>query len=193
MKRSEINQAIKNALNCFLNNGWVLPPNPKWDVTDFGLGNFSESGLVLINLCEESEYCEKIMYATKSQETPLHYHNKKKEDIICRTGILVISVYNNKDGQLDKTGEVNVKVNGEPRNIPAGSELRLNAGERVTLSPGIWHLFYPISYECIIGEVSTANDDQNDNFFYNPEIGRFSEIQEDEIPLAKLINDSWKP
>ncbi len=35
----------------------------------------------------------------------------------------------------------------------------------MTLVPGVYHEFYPVSAECIIGEVSTANDDLHDNFF----------------------------
>ena len=55
--------------------------------------------------------------------------------------------------------------------------------------PGIWHEFYPTSEECIIGEVSTANDDLHDNFFLNPEVGRFPGIEEDEAALIRLISD----
>jgi D-lyxose ketol-isomerase len=85
MKRSEINQAIKDSITFFKSNGWALPPTPRWDVTDFGLGDFRKSGLVLINLAEEPDYCEKLMYASINQVTPAHAHKKKKEDIICRT------------------------------------------------------------------------------------------------------------
>jgi D-lyxose ketol-isomerase len=81
MKRSVINTAIESARKCFGKNGWFLPPNPKWDITDFGLGSFAESGLVLVNLAEEAEYCEKVMYVMKNQLTPTHTHKKKKEDI----------------------------------------------------------------------------------------------------------------
>jgi D-lyxose ketol-isomerase len=65
----------------------------------------------------------------------------------------------------------------------------LEAGSRVTLVPGIYHEFYPTSEECIIGEVSTANDDLHDNFFVNPEIGRYPKLEEDEPALIKLVSD----
>ena len=92
MKRSQINKAVKVSMSFFERNGWTLPPNPKWDVTDFGLGDFTKYGLVLVNLAEEAEYCEKLMYAEKNQTTPSHTHQKKKEDIICRTGELAIRI-----------------------------------------------------------------------------------------------------
>lgn len=189
MKRSEINQAIMKSGLFFINNGWAMPPKPKWDVTDFGLGDFKKYGLILINLAEEAEYCEKLMYAATGQTTPAHTHKKKKEDIICRTGELIIELWAQSpaDGETDATFQM--KVNGEFETIKSGSTLKLKAGERITIEPGIWHAFYPGSDECIIGEVSTANDDLNDNFFADPNIGRYAEIEEDEAPLVKLLSD----
>ncbi|MNY57959.1 hypothetical protein D3C86_1942390 [compost metagenome] len=60
----------------------------------------------------------------------------------------------------------------------------------MTIVPGIWHQFYSESEACIIGEVSTANDDHNDNFFSNQNIGRFSDIVEDETAIVKLLSDN---
>jgi len=48
MKRSEINQAHREALDCFRRNGWKLPPKPRRDITDFGLGDFAKFGLTLV-------------------------------------------------------------------------------------------------------------------------------------------------
>lgn len=189
MKRSEINNFISASAIFFTKNGWVLPPSPRWDVTDFGLGDFKRNGLLLVNLCEEPEYCEKLMYAVNQQETPLHYHKKKKEDIICRNGLLTIYLWNNEQGQLDEKGPVLVKLNGVSVPVKPGEEILLRAGERITILPSVWHKFYPASDECIIGEVSTANDDMNDNFFFNPAIGRFSAIEEDEQAVVKLLSD----
>ena len=59
----------------------------------------------------------------------------------------------------------------------------------MTLVPGVYHEFYPATEECIIGEVSTANDDTHDNYFVNTEIGRFPGVEEDEAPLLKLVSD----
>ena len=66
MKRSEINSLIQSAARCFGKHGWALPPNARWDVTDFGLGDWRRFGLVLVNLADEPEYCEKLMYAQKT-------------------------------------------------------------------------------------------------------------------------------
>src|SRR5436190_21402063 len=93
MKRSELNNAVLRAKTYFEKNGWAIPPDPQWDVTDFGLGEFDKSGLVLLNLADEPEYCEKLMFAVKDQITPAHQHHKKKEDIIVRKGVLQIQFW----------------------------------------------------------------------------------------------------
>lgn len=189
MKRSEINRAIITSGHFFKQGGWTLPPQPRWDVTDFGLGDFKKYGLILINLAEEAEYCEKLMYAAKGQTTPLHTHKKKKEDIICRTGELVIRLWANDPATGVGNETFKMKVNGQLETIKSGDELHLRSGERITIEPGIWHEFFPASDECIIGEVSTANDDVNDNFFSDSNIGRYAEIDEDETPIVKLLSD----
>ena len=178
MKRSEINKAKSDAISFFNQNGWTLPPTPKWDITDLGLGHFKNYGLVLVNLAEEPEYCEKLMYAIQYQVTPAHYHKKKKEDIICRNGKLVIQLWKDHPA-IEAKGKLTLKINGVNTDINSGEKIELNSGERITILPNIWHEFYPASAECIIGEVSTANDDLNDNFFADSEIGRFPEIHED--------------
>jgi D-lyxose ketol-isomerase len=187
MKRSDINRLVRSAEKCFVTHGWTLPPHPRWDVTDFGLGTYLRYGLVLINLAEEPEYCEKLMYALKGMTTPAHTHKKKKEDIICRWGQLDVLLW--KDQSLTEGDILSLKINGQNKEITSGHPLHLLAGERVTLVPGIYHEFFPATDECIIGEVSTANDDLHDNFFVNPDVGRFPGVEEDEAPLLKLVSD----
>ena len=187
MKRSEINQALKDALRCFRAAGWALPPNPHWDVTDCGLGQFAKIGLVLVNLAEQSEYCEKLMYAKRRQVLPLHTHHSKKEDIICRAGRLAIELWKGHPKRTRKGTNFSLLRNGEPVKVRSGEIIVLKAGERITIVPGVYHAFWPVSREAIIGEVSTANDDARDNFFVDPRIGRFPQIEEDERPLARLL------
>ncbi len=190
MKRSEINQAYRDACACFTRHGWALPPKPKWDITDFGLGDFSRNGLTLVNLALEPEYCEKLMYARRGQTTPCHAHARKKEDIICRAGELLVRVWPRRpDPEPTGTATFRIFMDGEPRQAVAGETLTLRAGSRVTLVPGVWHEFRPGADECIIGEVSTANDDQHDNFFLDPAVGRFPRIEEDEPPAIRLVGE----
>lgn len=189
MKRSDINAAYRRALACFQANGWALPPEPRWDITDLGLGDFANCGLVLINLAEEPEYCEKLMFAHRKQVTPMHCHKKKKEDIICRFGRLAVEIWPAHPDQTKKGTAFEMKKNGRPLAVAAGDVIHLAAGERVTLTPGLWHSFWPETDGCIIGEVSTANDDRHDNFFVDPNIGRFPEIIEDEPATIRLLSE----
>lgn len=186
MRRSEINTLVEEAREAFRLAGWTLPPNPCWDVTDFGLGDVNAHGLILVNLAEEPEYCEKLMYARPGMRTPAHCHHQKKEDIIARAGSFRIQLW---ASCPPCTGEVKVKVNREWRTLPSGDTLDLRAGERITLFPGVFHEFWPLEPNTVIGEVSTANDDTRDNDFANTEVGRYPGIEEDQPPLVKLVSD----
>ena len=188
MRRSEINALVRDAARAFEAAGWTLPPDPRWDVTDFGLGDRQSAGLVAVNLADEPEYCEKLMYAKRGMVTPAHAHRLKKEDIVARNGTLRITLW--ADAALGTEGEVAAKLNGEPRRFASGTTLELPAGHRITLVPGVFHAFEPATDECVIGEVSTANDDLRDNFFVDPQVGRYAAIDEDEAPLVRLVSET---
>ena len=191
MKRSEINTAIRQASDAFQRAGWFLPPEPRWDVTDLGLGRFAEVGLVLVNLAEEPEYCEKLMFSMRGQLTPMHTHKVKKEDIIARHGELEIELWAEHPDQCARGTKLSIPRNGRPFEARSGEPFVIRAGERATLVPGVFHSFRAVGESgCVIGEVSTANNDQTDNFFVDPEIGRFPEIVEDEPALVRLISES---
>jgi D-lyxose ketol-isomerase len=190
MKRSLVNRAYHDALACFASHHWALPPNPKWDITDFGLGDFERVGLTLVNLAAEPEYTEKLMYARLGQATPCHSHAQKKEDIICRAGSLTLVLWPAKpDPGAALPETLPARINGEAQVLRTGNPFVLPAGSRATIEPGIWHSFWPATAECIIGEVSTANDDARDNFFLDPAVGRFPGIDEDEPAAVRLLSD----
>jgi D-lyxose ketol-isomerase len=179
MKRSEIDDARREATACFVRHHWALPPAPQWDITDFGLGDFSRHGLIAVTLANEPEYCEKLMYSRLRQVTPLHTHRKKKEDIICRHGRLAFELWLGKPEPAIRGCEFEVRRNNLPYAVRAGEVFTITAGERITLIPGVYHAFWADSADCIIGEVSTTNDDLHDNFFVDPDVGRFPVIEED--------------
>ncbi|MBL1405770.1 MAG: D-lyxose/D-mannose family sugar isomerase [Hyphomicrobiales bacterium] len=171
-----------------------------WDITDYGKGNFDKLGLFLFTVRNGSQddlsrgggmcYAEKIMISRQDQISPMHRHIVKAEDIINRGGAtLALKLYNSDgDGQIDKVSDVTVATDGVLRTQGAGDILRLNPGESVTLMPGNWHSFWGEGGDVLIGEVSTVNDDINDNIFAEP-IGRFSTIEEDVEPLHLLVSD----
>ena len=180
MKQSTINRLCREAASCLKAKGWVLPPEPLWAATDFGLGNISRFGLVEVVLTNQPEYCEKIMYASKGMATPAHTHGDKKEDIICRSGKISFTLWNDNPEQKPAEGEVSVLLSGKPKTFACGKPFELEAGERITLTPGIWHEFAPTEEGTLIGEVSTWCDEEKDNFFANPAVDIFHGIEPDE-------------
>lgn len=113
MKRSIINNYIREAKDYINRMKFVLPPfaywTPDewknrgseydeirenglgWDLTDFGSFDYEKIGLFLFTLRNGSisepnkkTYAEKLMIAKPEQVTPFHYHQSKMEDIINR-------------------------------------------------------------------------------------------------------------
>jgi D-lyxose ketol-isomerase len=168
-----------------------------WDITDFGSGDFKRQGLCLFTIRngnwdkKDKMYCEKIMAADEEQETPMHFHWNKSEDIINRGGgNLVMEIYmaTLTDGLSDEP--VEVSIDGILKTVKAGVPLVLLPGQSICLKPRVYHRFYGQKGHgrVLIGEVSMVNDDANDNRFYD-KIGRFPDITEDVKPLHLLVND----
>jgi D-lyxose ketol-isomerase len=72
--------------------------------------------------------------------------------------------------------------------VEAGGTVILGPGESITLTPFLYHTFHAVDGHGLIGEVSSVNDDDTDNFFLEP-LPRYPEIVEDEAPLRLLCNE----
>lgn len=222
MKRSEINREIALAIDFFESLKFKLPHwaywSPEdwsknslddseitlnqlgWDLTDFGLGEFDETGLLLFTIRngnpdrDKKLYCEKIMIAGENQITPRHFHAKKMEDIINRGGgKLVIELYHSGTDARLTDSKVEVSIDGLVHSFSQGEKVILGPGQSICLPPYLGHRFYGEEGrgKVMIGEVSSVNDDQNDNHFFDG-VGRFPEIEEDEAPRFLLISDYHK-
>ena len=222
MKRSEINQIIADAKSfmkehCFYLPEWsewgvedwkahaedagqVIDNMLGWDITDFGSGDFYKRGLFLFTLrngklnVDRKPYAEKIMIVHENQETPMHFHWYKMEDIINRGGgNLVIELYNSTADEAFADTPVTVRVDGVKRTIPAGGQVILTPGQSICLEQGIYHRFYgePGKGKVLVGEVSMVNDDSTDNRFYES-LGRVPVVEEDVAPLHLLVSDYQK-
>lgn len=170
-----------------------------WDITDFGLGNFEETGFSLITLRNGNirdsrypkTYAEKLIFMQEGQTAPMHFHWYKMEDIINRGGgNVLIRVYNSdeKEGLADTP--VTVHSDGHEYQVPAGTQIRLCPGQSLTVTPYLYHDFSlePGTGPVLLGEVSMCNDDNADNRFY-ASVGRFPTIEEDEPPYRLLCNE----
>lgn len=217
MKRSEINLIQRDAKRFLAEHRFLLPPwaerRPEewrglgteideirenmlgWDVTDFGSGDFKRRGLFLFTLRngnprrDKKPYAEKVMIVGLMQETPMHFHRSKMEDIINRGGgTLIVEVYGSTADERLSDDPIELSVDGAKRKLSAGSRVVLKPGESVCLEPFIYHRFWAEGAKTLVGEVSMANDDVADNRFLEP-IGRFPKIDEDEDPLHLLVGD----
>lgn len=171
-----------------------------WDITDYGKDKFNELGAVLFTLRNGSlkdsrigtPYAEKLIILKDGQRLPLHYHASKTEDIINRAaGVMAIKLYNSlENGDVDYESKVSVDMDGVNFIFDAGEEISIYPGCSITLRPYVYHLFWAKEGcgDLIIGEVSSINDDNTDNF--NAEdVSRFSKVLEDEAILHPLCNE----
>ena len=172
-----------------------------WDITDYGQGDFDRIGFSLITIRNGNRalpqkypkvYAEKLLYLKEGQYSPMHFHWFKTEDIINRAGgNVLIRVYNSlPDEEIDRESPVTVTCAGRCFSVPAGTQVRLCPGESIHIYQGLYHDFEvePGTGPVLLGEVSQCNDDKTDNRF-NPPMGRFPQIEEDEPPYRLLCGE----
>ncbi|TGB89379.1 D-lyxose/D-mannose family sugar isomerase [Escherichia sp. E2748] len=170
-----------------------------WDVTAFGGNDFAAQGLTLFTLRNGSPkgmpyvkcYAEKIMHVRDAQVTPMHFHWRKREDIINRGGgNLIVELWNADSNEQTVDRDVTVVIDGCRQKHTAGSQLRLSPGESICLPPGLYHSFWAEAGfgDVLVGEVSSVNDDDHDNHFLQP-LDRYNLIDEDEPAQLVLCNE----
>ena len=217
MKRSEINRYINEAKSFFAEHQFHLTVwvdwSPAewatkgsecdeirrnglgWDVTDFASGEFDKVGLTLVTIrngnvkYDKKTYCEKIMFVRENQITPTHFHWRKMEDIIHRGGgVFCVKLWKADENEQPTNEPCSVQVDGVTTVVPAGEVLRLYPGQSISFEPYMYHQFWSENGPSMIGEVSTVNDDANDNRFLE-EQGRYPSIDEDEPAQYLLCNE----
>lgn len=220
MKRSEINKYIDEAIAFFDKHKFYLPEwvkwhpddwktkgnecdeirynNLGWDITNFGSDDFLKEGLTLVTIRngnvkrDNKTYCEKIMMVRVNQVTPIHFHWKKMEDIINRGGgDLCMKLWKANKEEKMTNDPCSIQIDGVTTILQPGELLRLKPGQSISFETYIYHTFWAEGEDCMVGEVSTVNDDANDNRFYKP-LGRFPEIVEDEQTKYLLCNEYFK-
>ena len=219
MKRSEINNYIKEAEALLKDNGYLLPPWARWttgewkerkgdcknifesclgwDLTDFGSGDFLKRGLLLVtvrngnNSEDVKPYAEKIMIIKEEQETPFHFHWHKTEDIINRGGgNLLLELYNRTEDEKFSTEPVSFLADGIKRSIAAGGIVSLSPGESITLQTGMYHRFYAEKGQgTVIAGEVSMTNDDAADNRFFEGCGRFPAIEEDEQPYRLLVGD----
>lgn len=181
-----------------------------WDITDFGSEDFEHTGLVLYTLSNglidkatgrpvDQSYAKKLMVVNGTQETPMHHHWHKTEDITNLGGApLNIDICN--AAYVDKAkrtmepfdqNQVVVYVDCVMRDLRPGL-FTLNPGQTIRLEPHHYHAFWGVDGKrTLLMEVSDVNDDSDkkgDNCF-NPKVGRFPVIEENAMPRHLLCTE----
>lgn len=159
MKRSDINQTIKDMEQLIQDHCFALPPfcgwTPAdwqdkghdcdeirdnmlgWDITDFGQNDFRNFGFSLITIRNgnyniekyQKPYAEKLLMLYEGQSAPMHYHWSKMEDIINRGGNDVYITVYN-GAESGELLDTDVTISTD------GVEKIVPAGTKVKLSPG---------------------------------------------------------
>ena len=160
MKRSEINQKIRETEAFIKEHGFHLPPfcnwTPDdwkekgeecreivdnmlgWDITDYGLGDFDHIGLTLVTIRNGNQnnpkytkpYAEKLLISEEDQICPMHFHWSKMEDIINRGGGILMMELYNSTENEELDTVNDVIV------VSDGVKLKIPAGTVLEMMPG---------------------------------------------------------
>lgn len=178
-----------------------------WDVTDFGSEDFRGAGMVSFLLrngqipktfladnpdqepSQARSYSEKIILVQVRQVCPLHYLHSRDIDLLNRGGgdLVVQLHYPDAEDGVDVERRVPVLVNGIVYNIKAGGIVRLVPGDSITIAAGLYRKFWAEKSSCLVGEISSRCDEENDYHFLDETLHRITSIEEDE-PCLHLLN-----
>ena len=159
MKRSEINEIMRDAAEFIEKMNFKLPPfaywNAQnwvgkdkeydelrqnllgWDITDFGGGDYYSLGLLMFTIRNGNfndpkyvkPYAEKLLIVKENQVTPYHFHFKKMEDIINRGGGVLMVKLYNSTAD-GKFADTTVTASVDGRNY------EVPAGSVIEINPG---------------------------------------------------------
>lgn len=219
MKRSEINNIMKDAVAFLEKMNFKLPPfafwSPAewaekgaeydeirdnmlgWDITDFGSGDFDKVGLFMFTLRNGNfsddkyikPYAEKILIVDEGQITPCHFHWSKMEDIINRGGGDLVVEVYNSTKD-EQLDTTDVDIYMD------GRHFTVPAGSHVRVKPGESISIQQGMYHKFWAEGGKALigevskvNDDRVDNRFYEPTGRFPEIEEDEPALYLLGNE----
>jgi D-lyxose ketol-isomerase len=219
MKRSELNQIMKNAVEFIGEHKFLLPPFAffsvedwqtkghdydeirdnmlGWDITDFGSGDFKKIGLLMFTIRNGNfndpkyvkPYAEKLLIVEDGQVTPYHFHWSKMEDIINRGGGDLMVKVYN---STEEGGFADTDVDI----YMDGRHFTVKAGEVIRIRPGESISLQTGMYHSFWAEGGktllgevSKVNDDRVDNRFYEPTGRFPEIEEDEKPLYLLGNE----
>ena len=219
MKRSELNQIMKDAVTFIDSMQFKLPPfafwSPEewatkgedyneirdnmlgWDITDFGSGDFKKIGLLMFTLRNGNfndpkyvkPYAEKLLIVEEGQITPYHFHWSKMEDIINRGGGDLMVKVYNST-EDERFADTDVDIYMD------GRHFTVPAGSVIRIRPGESIAIQQGMYHSFWAEGGktllgevSKVNDDRVDNRFYEKTGRFPKIEEDEAPLYLLGNE----
>ncbi len=177
MTADEIREAKARAFAMTDEAGIILTAEEKEriEVTDLGLGDFRNIGLLVHVYVNTDRYCAKELIMLPRQICPEHRHPEvgggnigKQETFRCRKG--EVSLYIEGDPSPDPRARI-----PDPHRpyFRVWHEIVLRPGDQFTLPPNTLHWFQAGDEGAIVSEFSSTSTDEND-VFTDPRIRRVS-------------------
>jgi D-lyxose ketol-isomerase len=168
MTADEIRKAKAAAFEMLDEARIFLTPDEKEkiEVTDLGLGDFENVGLLVHVYVNTDRYCAKELILLPRQICPEHRHPGigggnigKEETFRCRRGEVYLYV----EGKPTPAPKARVPERFRPF-LRAGREIVLHPGDQYTLRPNTFHWFQAGDEGAIVSEFSSTSTDENDVF-----------------------------
>ena len=168
MTKAAIQQARIDALALYAKAGIALTAQEQGNVeiADFGLGDFSRTGLSIVTYINTEFYCAKEMVLTPGQTCPEHAHRPleggyrgKQETFRCRYGVVYLYV----EGERT-SNPLAAPSAGNEAWYTVGHEIVLHPGEQYTIQPNTLHWFQGGAEGAVVSEFSTTSYDEYDAF-----------------------------
>lgn len=219
MKRSDLNNIMREAVAFIDEMNFKLPPfaywSPEdwackghdydeirdnmlgWDITDFGSGDYQKIGLLMFTIRNgnfndtkyQKPYAEKLLIVENGQVTPFHFHWSKMEDIINRGGGNLIVQVYNSTSD-GNFDDTDVDIYMD------GRHFMVKAGEKICIKPGESICIQTGMYHSFWAENGktllgevSKVNDDRVDNRFYAPTGRFPDIEEDETPLYLLGNE----
>jgi D-lyxose ketol-isomerase len=176
---AEIADARAYAIAAMTDAGVVLTAAEQADleVSDFGLGDLTRTGLQLVVYVNTDRVCAKEMVLRPGQTCPEHVHVGAGDELGKEETFRV------------RAGEVWLYVEGDPTSAPravaprpehytAWHEIVLRPGDQHTIMPGTKHWFQAGPTGAVVTEFSTRSTDERD-VFTDPDIRRITVVADD--------------
>lgn len=157
----------QQALSYFKKAGIVLTPEEENHIefADFGLGEFDQTGLILITYVNTTRVCAKELVLLPRQTCPEHRHpsigreSGKEETFRCRFGLVYLYV-----SGIPTDNPHAAPPKGREAHYTARHEIVLHPGQQYTLQPDTLHWFQAGPNGAVVSEFSTTSRDDADIF-----------------------------